>query len=235
MTERTPLALLPGLLCDDALWARQARDLADIADCWVADFTTQDSISAMAASVLAAMPPRFALAGLSMGGYVALEIMARSPERVERLALIDSRAEGDAPEERSRRRGLIELAQKGNFKGVTPRLLKQFVHPSRLADGDPLAEEVSAMTLRIGRDAFIRQQQAILGRADRRSLLPSITCSTLVLCGRQDQLTPLDCHYEIADAVPDSILEIIEDCGHLAPMERPDEVSAAMRTWLGKN
>ncbi len=235
MTERTPLALLPGLLCDDALWAGQCRDLADIADCWVADFTAQDSIGAMAASVLAAMPPRFALAGLSMGGYVALEVMARAPERVERLALIDSRAGGDAPEERSRRRGLIELAQKGSFKGVTPRLLKQFVHPSRLADGDPLAEEVAAMTLRVGRDAFIRQQQAILGRADRRGLLPSITCSTLVLCGRQDQLTPLDFHSEIADAVPDSTLVIVEDCGHLAPMERPDEVSAAMRTWLGQD
>ena len=200
----------------------------------MADFTAQDSISAMAASVLAAMPPRFALAGQSMGGYVALELMARAPERVERLALIDSRAGGDAPEERSRRRGLIELAQKGSFKGVTPRLLKQFVHPSRLADGDPLAAEVAAMTLRVGRDAFIRQQQAILGRADRRGLLPSIACPTLVLCGRQDQLTPLDFHSEIADAVPDSTLVIVEDCGHLAPMERPEAVSAAMRTWLGQ-
>ncbi len=235
MTERTPLALLPGLLCDAALWERQCRDLADVADCWVADFTTQDSVSAMAASVLAAMPPRFALAGLSMGGYVALEIIARAPERVERLALIDSRAGGDAPAERSRRRGLIELAQKGRFKGVTPRLLPQFVHPARLVDGDPLAAEVAAMTQRVGRDAFIRQQQAILGREDRRGLLPSVACPTLVLCGRQDQLTPLDFHSEIAEAVLNSSLVIIEDCGHLAPMERPDAVSAAMRRWLGKN
>ena len=235
MTERIPLALLPGLLCDAALWAGQRDDLADIADCWVADFTTQDSLGAMAASVLAAMPWRFALAGLSMGGYVALEIMARAPERVERLALLDSRARGDPPAERSRRRGLIELAQKGQFKGVAPRLLPLYVHPARLVEGDPLAEAVSAMAMRIGRDAFIRQQQAILGREDRFGLLRAIACPTLVLCGRQDQLTPPAFHSEIAEAVPDSSLVIIEDCGHLAPMERPDAVSAAMRSWLGKD
>ena len=105
MTDKTPLALLPGLLCDAALWQPQVDGLSDIADCWVADFTSQESIAAMAESVLAAMPERFALAGLSMGGYVALEIMATAPERVTRLALLDTRPQPDSEEQRSRRRG----------------------------------------------------------------------------------------------------------------------------------
>jgi len=140
VSEKTPLALLPGLLLDGTFWHHQVAALADIAEPWVADFTSQDSIAAMAQSVLAAMPERFALCGLSMGGYVAQEIMRQAPERVERLALLDTKARPDDADTTARRRGLIELAQKGAFKGVTPRLLPLLIHPDRLEDeeGSPV-------------------------------------------------------------------------------------------------
>jgi len=231
MIDKVPLALLPGLLCDAALWRPQVEGLSDIADCWIADFTSQDSAVAMAESVLAAMPERFALAGLSMGGYVAMELMALAPERVERLALLDTRAQGDDAEQTARRRGLIELAEKGQFKGVTPRLLPLFLHEDRLTD-EALTGIVTGMAERVGKDAFISQQQAIMSRRDHRASLVNIRVPTLVLCGRQDALTPLADHQALAAGIADSRLVVIEDCGHLATLERPDEVTAAMRRWL---
>jgi pimeloyl-ACP methyl ester carboxylesterase len=224
--------LVPGLLCDAALWRGQVEDLADIAEPWIADVTRDDSMTAMARRVLAEAPSgRFALAGLSMGGYVAQAILREAPERVERLALLDTSAMADTPEQSVRRRGLIDLAEKGDFKGVTPRLLPLFVHPDRLSD-KALTDEVMAMTERVGKDAFLRQQRAIMGRPDNRPNLPKIDCPTLVICGRQDQMTPLDWNEDIAALIPGARLEIIEDCGHLTTMERPWETSVAMRQWL---
>ena len=232
MINKPSLVLVPGLLCDAALWRGQAEDLGDIAQPWVADVTRDDSLTAMARRVLAEAPAgRFALAGLSMGGYVAQAIMREAPERVERLALLDTSAMADTPEQTARRHGLIALAEKGEFHGVTPRLLPLFVHPDRLSD-KRLTDAVVAMTERVGKDAFLRQQRAIMGRSDNRSNLPKIDCQTLVLCGRQDQMTPLAWSEEIAALVPGAKLEIIEDCGHLTTMERPWETSVAMRQWL---
>ena len=231
MAERLPLALLPGLLCDAALWEPQVAELSDIAECWVADFTTQDSTEAMVESVLAAMPERFCLAGLSMGGYVALELMARAPERVEKLALIDTRAQGDTEEQTARRRGLIELAQKGQFKGVTPRLLPLFIHPDRMED-QALTAIVMGMAGRVGKDAFLSQQRAIMTRRSHTGTLAGITVPTLILCGRQDALTPLADHEAMVAAIAGAELVVVEDCGHLATIERPEPVTAALRRWL---
>ncbi|WP_193370520.1 alpha/beta fold hydrolase [Pelagibius marinus] len=231
MTDKVPLVLLPGLLCDAALWQPQVDALSDIADCRVADLTTQDSIEAMAESVLAGAPGRFALAGLSMGGYVALEIMARAPERVIRLALLDTRAQADDPQESRRRRGLIELAEKGQFKGVTPRLLPLFIHEARLDDA-ALTGTVTRMAQHVGKEAFIRQQRAIMGRRDQMPTLVKIHVPTLVLCGREDALTPLADHKVMAAGIAGARLTVIEDCGHLATLERPEEANAALRRWL---
>jgi pimeloyl-ACP methyl ester carboxylesterase len=232
MINKPSLVLVPGLLCDAALWHGQVEDLADIAQPWVADVTRDDSMTAMARRVLAEAPPgRFALAGLSMGGYVAQAIMREAPERVERLALLDTSAMADTPEQSARRRGLIDLAEKGDFKGVTPRLLPLFVHPDRLSDKN-LTDAVMAMTERVGKDAFLRQQRAIMGRPDNRPNLPKIDCPALVLCGRQDQMTPLGWSEEIASLIPGARLAIIEHCGHLTTMERPWETSVALRQWL---
>jgi pimeloyl-ACP methyl ester carboxylesterase len=232
MINKPSLVLVPGLLCDAALWRGQVDDLAELCTPWVADVTRDDSMTAMAQRVLAEAPAeRFALAGLSMGGYVAQAIMRIAPDRVERLALLDTTALADTPEQTARRRGLIELAEKGEFHGVTPRLLPLFLHPDRLSD-KPLTAAVTAMTERVGKDAFLRQQRAIMGRPDNRPNLPKINCPSLVLCGRQDQMTPRGWSEEIAALVPGATLEVIEDCGHLSTMERPWEVNVAMRQWL---
>ena len=231
MINKTPLVLLPGLLCDAALWRGPIEELGDIADPWIADLTRDDSMTAMARRVLDAAPPQFALAGLSMGGYVAQEIMRQAPGRVLRLALLDTSARADTAEQTERRRGLIELAERGEFRGVTPRLLPVFLHPKRLGD-TALTEAVTAMAERVGKDAFLRQQRAIMGRIDGRASLGAITCPTLVLCGREDQLTPLELHEEIAGQVRGSRLEIVEECGHLSTMERPWEVGVFLHQWL---
>lgn len=231
MARKTPLVLLPGLLCDAALWHGQVAGLASVADSWVADLTHDDSLVAMARRVLQAAPPEFALAGLSMGGYCAFEVIRQAPERVRRLALLDTGARADTPEQTSRRRGLIELAEKGKFKGVTPRLLPLFVHRDRLND-KTLTDAVTAMAERVGRDAFLRQQKAIIGRVDSRASLANIRCPTLVLCGREDVLTPPALAEEIAAGIPGARLDLIDRCGHLSTMERPEAVTAELRQWL---
>jgi len=225
-----PLLLLPGLLCDDALWAHQLRHLADTGPATVADLTRDDSIGAMAARVLAAAPPVFDLAGLSMGGYVAFEVLRRAPERVGRLCLLDTSARADTEEQTRHRRGLIDLARRGQFKGVTPRLLPLFVHEDRLGD-TALTSAVTAMTGRVGQEAFLRQQHAIMGRADSRRLLGELAQPTLIIVGREDQVTPVGAAAEIAAAIPRARLAVIEECGHLATMERPQAVTALMRLW----
>jgi pimeloyl-ACP methyl ester carboxylesterase len=233
MKATQALVLLPGLLCDAALWAAQLEALAGVASPVVADLTRHDSIGAMAEAVLRAAPGRFALAGLSMGGYVAQEVMRRAPERVTRLALLDTSARADTEAQRKRRGDLLALAGRGHFKGVTPRLLPMLVHPARLAD-EALTASVMAMAERVGPEAFLRQQQAIMARPDSRPDLPRVACPTLVLCGRQDALTRLERPEEMAALIAPAELVVIEDCGHLSTLERPGEVSAALRRWLGR-
>jgi pimeloyl-ACP methyl ester carboxylesterase len=228
---RTPLLLLPGLLCDERLFGPQVAGLADVAETTVADLTGDASIEAVAERVLAAAPETFALVGLSMGGYVALEIVARAPERVRRLALLDSRARADTEAEAGRRRELIELTQAGRFAEVPPRLLPLFLHPDRLSD-ERLTRLVLAMAESVGPEAFVRQQTALLARADRRTALGAITCPTLVLAGRQDALTPIEVQEEMAAAIPSADLVILANCGHLSTVERPEAVNAHLRVWL---
>ena len=233
MAGRPPLLLLPGLLCDEALWAPQIDALAEQADMRVADLTRDDSVKAMAKRALDAAPGRFALAGLSMGGYVALEIVATAPERVERLALLDTSGRADTPEQLRRRQGLIALAGRGEFKGVTPRLLPLLIHPARIED-EALTGIVMGMAERVGKDAFLRQQRAIMGRPDRRPLLSKIHVPTLVLCGNEDALTPVELSREMAAGIATSRLTLVPDCGHLSTLERPEAVNAALRRWLAE-
>jgi pimeloyl-ACP methyl ester carboxylesterase len=225
------LLLLPGLLCDARLWRDQIDALSDIASAKVADLTQDTTMDAMADRALADMPERFALAGLSMGGYVAFAVLRRAPERVSRVCLFDTSARPDTPEQARRRRGLIALARKGRFRGVTPRLLPQLLHPARLSDA-ALGGEVMAMAERIGQEAFLRQQEAILKRPDSRPDLPRIRIPALVGVGDGDALTPPDHAAEIASGLPFAELRVLPGCGHLAPMECPEAVSALMRAWI---
>lgn len=226
------LVLLPGLLNDHRLWAHQRVALADLAAITVPDLTRDDSIAALADRVLSEAPPRFALAGLSMGGYVAMEIMRRAPERVERLALVDTTARPDTPEQTQRRRDALAVAQAGGFDKIMPTMLPVLVHPDNLGR-DEVAGVAKDMARAVGREAFARQQNAIMNRPDSRPGLPAIACPTLVLVGREDGATPVDRAEEMAGLIPGARLVVIEQCGHLSALEQPEAVSAALRAWLG--
>ena len=231
MTRPRHIILLPGLLCDSALWRHQVEHLKDIIEVTVGDITQDNAIPAMARRILDSAPPTFALAGLSLGGYVAQEIMRQAPERVERLALCDTNARADTDEQRSSRAALIELAEIGSFKGVTPRLLPRLIHPSRMED-PTVAGVVMEMAERVGQQAFKRQQEAMMGRKDGRGDLEAIGVPTLILAGRQDLLSTSEMQEEMRERIPTVKLVLVEDCGHLAPLERPYATTALFRYWL---
>jgi pimeloyl-ACP methyl ester carboxylesterase len=224
---------LPGLLNTGRLFEHQIRDLADIADVVVVELSRYDSLAAMAEAVLAAAPERFALGGFSMGGYVCFEILRRAPDRIERLALIDTQATPDAPESTARRRGFIEQTKIGRFHGVQPSLLPLIVHRSRL-DDPAVVQPILDMAGEVGADGFVREQTAIMARPDSRPLMAGIDVPTVVIVGRQDQSTPLPRAQEMATDIANARLVVIEECGHMSPLEKPAEVSAALRRWLSE-
>lgn len=227
------LVLLPGLLNDARLYRKQIAGLADAADCVVGDLTGADSIVALADAVLAQAPSRrFALAGLSMGGYVALEIMRQAPERVIALALLDTSARPDTAASTEGRRAAIRQSET-DFPAVIAALVPKLMSPSHARD-EALAGLFTAMAQSVGREAFVRQQTAIMHRIDSRPHLGNISCPTLVLCGREDGVTPVEFHEELAAGISGSVLEIIEDSGHLTALEQPDRVTGALQRWLAR-
>jgi pimeloyl-ACP methyl ester carboxylesterase len=229
---KTPLILLPGLLCDQRLWQHQIKVLGAIAEVLVPDLTKFSSIEDMAIDVLRRAPPEFALAGLSMGGYVAFEVLRQKPKRVLKLALLDTSARPDTPEQRERRTGLIALSKTGKFKGVTPRLLPLLVHPDHQSRKD-IIDPIFAMAEDMGKDGFERQQTAILNRVDSRPTLKTIKCKTLVIGGKQDAITPPEILQEIAAKIGNNAaIHIIDKSGHLAPLEQPQTVNKLMWDWL---
>jgi len=214
------------------MWRPQAQALADVAEPWIPDHTGHDDMRALAAAVLREAPfERFALAGFSMGGYIALEMIAQAPERIDRLALVDTSARPETAKTSEARLRLIEMAERGRFRSVVDVLLPLMVHPSHLADA-ALVATIREMARRTGKEAFVRQEQAIMSRADSRPRLAAIRCPSLVVCGREDQLTPLDGHEEMAATIRGATLTVLETCGHMSTLERPDAVSGALREWL---
>jgi pimeloyl-ACP methyl ester carboxylesterase len=228
---RPTLVLLPGLLNTKRLFEHQIDDLADLADVIVPELFHHDSLAAMAEVVLQMAPPRFALGGFSMGGYVCFEILRRAARRIERLALIDTQATPDTPEATARRHGFIEQTKVGKFHGVQPSLLPQIVHRDRLGDR-AVVQPILDMAKEVGADGFVREQTAIMARPDSRPLLVDIKVETVVIVGRQDQAAPLQRSQEMAADILHSQLVVIEDCGHMSPLEKPAEVTAALRRWL---
>jgi pimeloyl-ACP methyl ester carboxylesterase len=228
---KTPLVLCPGLLNDAALWRHQVDSLADIAEPMVADLTGADSVAALAQAVLAAAPPRFALVGLSMGGYVSFEIMRQAPDRVERLALFNTTARPDTPESRQRRLDMIEISRAGGFSKLPAQMLANQLYPGHLKN-ERIVGTVLTMAQRMGAGIFMRQQTAIMSRPDSRPDLAAIACPTLVVSGRQDGLTPPEVLAEIAAGIPGAKYIPIDEAGHLSPLDQPQAVSAVLRYWL---
>ncbi|WNJ98346.1 alpha/beta fold hydrolase [Thalassospiraceae bacterium LMO-JJ14] len=226
------MLLLPGLLCDDALWSGQVAGLADACSPVIADMTLDDSLAGMAVRAVARMPETFAVCGLSMGGYTAMEVMRQAPERVTHLALFDTSPHADTNERIEIRRDLIGRVENGGFTDVIEEHFQSFVHPSRLSD-DELMAKIRASALHVGPEAYVRQQNAIIQRPDSTESLKRIDCPTLVLCGAEDALTPPPLHDEMAALIPGANLVKVPMSGHLPTLERPDAVNAAMRQWLG--
>lgn len=231
MKRSIPVVFLPGLLCDAGVWRGQIDALSDMISPIVADLTRDDSIEDMATRVLDEAPPRFVLVALSMGGYVALEMLRQQPDRIHGLCLMSTSARADSPEQAERRRLLMAMSREGQFRGVTPRLLPWLIDKDRLDDRE-LTSAITSMAERVGREAFLRQQTAMIGRQDSRKFLGEITCNVLVLCGRNDAITPPWISEEIADGIPGAEFRIIESSGHLITMERSQETSDALREWI---
>ncbi len=226
-----PIVFIPGLLCTEVLYAPQIVAFSD-RPILVADHRKHETIAEIAQDVLAKAPERFALAGLSMGGYIAMDIMRQAPERVTRLALLDTNPRPDTPEQIERRQLLIKLAEERSFNKVPHLLYPGFVHKDREND-EALKATVVDMAMDTGPEAFIRQTRAIMNRTDSRPSLGNITCPTLVLVGEGDTLTPPDLAREIHDHIPGSRLAVIQNSGHLSTLETPAEVTVELKNWMG--
>lgn len=229
------MMLLPGLMCDEAVWRDQEEALAPI-NCRIPDYGSADSLAAMADIVLADSPARFVLAGHSMGGRVALEVCRKAPERVSHLILLDTgfraKAEGEAgAKEEAGRFALLEKARKDGMRAMGLQWVQGMVHPDRLADAT-LIEAILAMIERKTPDIFAAQINALLNRPDATPVMQALACPTLLICGREDSWSPLTRHEEMAEIIPGASLRVIEQAGHMSTMERPEAVSAAIKQWL---
>ena len=228
-----PVLFVPGLLCTAALFAPQIAALGSSVESRVADHTRHEDIRDLAASVLAAAPARFAVVGLSMGGYVAFELLRQAPERVAAAAFLDTSARPDTPEQTERRQAQIRIAEGGRLDRIADMQFPLMFHESRLGDA-ALEDTYRRMVEETGPDAFIRQQKTIMSRPDSRPDLGRIACPTLVLVGDGDRATPPELSREIAAGIPGAELAIVERCGHLSTLERPADVSEKLRDWLNR-
>jgi pimeloyl-ACP methyl ester carboxylesterase len=231
MAQSLPLVLVPGLLCSARLYAPQISALWPFGQVAVADHRRDDDMAAIATRILSEAPPRFALAGLSMGGYIAFAMTRLAPERIAKLALLDTSARPDMPEQKAGREKFIAMAQAGKLADVVAALVPRFLHKSRQND-ETLKRVVRDMAADTGAEAFVRQQKAVMSRPDSRPLLATIRCPTLMLVGDGDELTPPELAREIAGGIAGSKLVVVPGCGHLSTIEKPDAVNAALVEWL---
>ena len=231
MTESLTLFLLPGLMCDADVWKHQQAYLTDLAQIVIPDFRGFDSLPAMAAAVLQTAPDRFAVAGHSMGGRVALEVWHLAPNRVSKLALLETGADPLAPGEPIKRQALIDLALTSGMQAVADTWLPPLLHPAHRHDRQ-LLDAITTMILRTSVEDFIKQIRALIHRPDASGYLKQIHCPTLLLAGRQDNLYPVAQHEQMLEEIAGASLIVLEDAGHMAPIEQPEQVTAVLRDWL---
>jgi len=231
MPETLPILFVPGLNCSPRLYAAQMPALWAFGPVIVADHRRDDSMEAIATRILRDAPPRFALIGLSMGGYVAMALMRAAPERVAKLALLDTGPRADTPQQIENRQRQIDIALNGRFAEIPALQWPMLVHKNRQHD-EALKAVVVQMAEETGADGFVRQQRAIAARPDSRPGLPRTACPTLILVGDGDQLTPPELSNEMNLLIPGSRLVMVPDCGHLSTLERPETVTRALLEFL---
>lgn len=231
MPNSLPVVLVPGLACSPRIYAPQVPDLWRVSSVAFANHARGGDMAAIARRILAEAPLRFALAGHSMGGYIVLEMIRQAPERIARLALLNTSARPETPEASERRRSLIAEVKAGNYHKVIDGLFEKFVHPSQAGNAD-LKKIVLEMADDVGPDAFVWQLEAIMTRADSRPTLAAIKCSTLVLTCDTDNMVPKEMSTEIADGIAGAQLVTIADCGHLPQLEKPQAMTEALLDWL---
>lgn len=227
-----PILLIPGLLCSSEVFAPQLSALWHFGPVTVASTLEGTTIGEVAAKILETAPPRFALIGLSMGGYICFEVMRQAPDRVLKLALLDTSARPDTAGQVAFRRAKLEEARSSGFLAVALENLNALLHPSRQTERS-LLETNRRMALAVGLDGFARQIEIAISRPDSRTDLRAIRVPTLVIVGDADPLTPVERSEEIVSLVPHARLAVIPDCGHLCSIEQPDLVSTALEEWLG--
>lgn len=232
MDQTTPILLVPGLASSARIYAPVIPALWRFGPVMIANHIRDDSIAAIARRILAEAPPRFALAGHSMGGYIAFEIMRQAGERVTKLALINTQARPDTPEATARRHAQMERARRGELRAVRQESFPELVHPSRRDDADILAL-VHAQDEDVGVEGYLRQQTAIIARVDSRPTLSAIKCPTLVLTGDTDNTIPNALSKEMAEGIAGARLVVLDRCGHLPQAEQPQAIVRALAEWLG--
>ncbi|MEJ0040151.1 MAG: alpha/beta hydrolase [Gammaproteobacteria bacterium] len=231
-----PLVLVPGLLCDATVWVHQRAALADVADVRVSDHGLRDSLAGMARAILDSAPPRFAIAGHSMGGRVALEVYRAAPKRVSGIALLDTGYSALAPgmageREVEGRLALVEMARRDGMRAMAREWVKGMVHTGRVCERalvDPILDMFESKTPEV----YAAQTRALIHRQDAKSVMMSIRCPALVLCGREDSWAPVQRHLEMSATIAGSTFVEVPDCGHMCTMERPEAVTAAMKKWF---
>jgi pimeloyl-ACP methyl ester carboxylesterase len=225
--------LVPGLNCSARIFAHQIPALWQFGPVMVADHSEGDTIEAIAGNILATAPPSFALVGFSMGGYVALEIVRRAPERVRKLALLATNARADTPEQSEKRLKRVAMVEAGGFEDDIRQQSPMAVHRGNAAD--PLLASLNrTMALEAGAETFVRHIKAIIARRDQRALLPTISCPTLVVAGDGDQLMPAAVTDELAANIPGARLVTLPRSGHCFPLEQPERLNEALAEWLDR-
>jgi pimeloyl-ACP methyl ester carboxylesterase len=221
------IVMIPGLGSDAAVWQPTIDVLGPTVRCQVGDTLSDETLADMAMRILDDAPAHFALAGVSMGGMVALEIMKAAPERVTKLALIDTNARDDTPEQSAQRRAAnAAILETDDLAALAAHAINDMVDVSA---GEDVRRAMVDMAVRVGAAAYARQNSAMIARCDLRSVLPTIEVPTLVVVGENDTMTPLACSQEICDGIAEARLEMIKKCGHLPPIEKPNAMAKLLR------
>jgi len=229
--DKPTLVLIHGLFDDPAMWEPQVRHLSRYAKVVVPEILEQETVEQAAHDVLASVEGPMAVVGFSMGGYVLWEMLRQAPERISRICLLDTGARADLPEKAEERHRVMAIAESGKYEAFVRDIVPNALHTSR-ANDTALIETLVDMALRIGPEAFCRQQRIIMNRPDSRGDMAGVGCPALIICGCEDVVTPLELSQEMAAGIPGARLVVIEECNHYASMERPWTVSALLQQWL---